>query len=157
MPTVTTVQTASADSLDRKLPALQSAGNALGLRPPPAGWIRSLRTALGMSATALANRMQVSLASVLGYEKAEQSGSISISTLRRVADALDADLVVAIVPRKTVQRTLREQAEAVARDELRAVVQTMRLEDQEVGALDTKQEFERLVQDLMRTPRKLWR
>jgi predicted DNA-binding mobile mystery protein A len=121
------------------------------------GWIRSLRTALGMSATALAKRLNVSLATLLGYEKAEQSGSISISTMRRIADALDADLIVALIPRRSVKTTLRERAEAIAREELRAVVQTMRLEDQEVGAQETKEQFEHIVHELMRTPRKLWR
>jgi predicted DNA-binding mobile mystery protein A len=152
-----TVQIASADALDRQLPALQSAGQMLGQARPAVGWIRALRVALGMTATALAKRMHVSTATVLGYEKAEQSGSISISTLMRIAEALDADLVVAMVPRKNVQATLREKAGAIAREEIKAVTQTMRLEDQEVGAEDTKQQFELLVQDLMRTPRKLWR
>jgi predicted DNA-binding mobile mystery protein A len=153
---VAIVQAVSAENLDRQLPDLQNAARTLALRPTM-GWIRSLRTALGMSATALAKRLRVSHSTLAGYEKAEQSGRIQLETLRRIADALDADLVVALIPRKSVQATLRDRAEAIARDEMQAVVQTMRLEDQEVSARATNQEFEQLVQDLVREPRKLWR
>ena len=153
---MSSVRTLSAEVLDRQLPAIREAARTLDLRPPK-GWIRSLRTALGMSATALAKRLRVSHPTILEYEKAEQSGRIQIETLRRVGDALDADLVIALIPRKTVQASLRMRAEEIARDEMKAVVQTMRLENQEVDAQATRQEFDQLVLDLMREPRKLWR
>ena len=52
---------------------------------------------------------------------------------------------------------MQARAEAIAREELKVVVQTMRLEDQEVDAQATKRQFEHLVEEMVRTPQRLWR
>jgi len=153
---VTLAQKTSASNLDRQLPALQSAAKTLNLRPPK-GWIAALRTALGMSGTFLARRLGVSHSTLIDYEKAELSGRIQLETLRRVADALDADVVVALVPRKSVQEMLHERAREIAREEMAAVVQTMGLENQQVDSRVTEAQFEELVSKLVSEPRKLWR
>jgi predicted DNA-binding mobile mystery protein A len=153
---VPNLQSATAEVLDRQLPALQAAAQTLRTRPPR-GWIAAIRTALGLSSTALAKRLKVSHSTVLEYEKSEVSGSITLQTLRRVADALDAELIVALVPRKSMATTLRERADSIAREEMRAVIHTMRLEDQEVESEATREEYEKLVTSLLSHPRKLWR
>jgi predicted DNA-binding mobile mystery protein A len=153
---VSNAQSAAAELLDRQLPALQAAANTLRSRPPR-GWIAAIRTALGMSSTALAKLHTVSQPTILEYEKGEMRGSITLQTLGRVADALDAELIVALIPRKSVAATLRARAESIARDEMRAVVHTMRLEDQEVEGQATREEYEKLVTSFLTNPRKLWR
>jgi predicted DNA-binding mobile mystery protein A len=110
-----------------------------------------------MSRIALAKLLKVSQQTINDYEKGEVSGSITLETLRRVADALDAELIVALVPRKSVAATLRARAESIARDEMRAVIHTMRLEDQEVESEASRDEYEKLVAALLTHPRKLWR
>lgn len=150
------LQSATAELLDRQLPALQAAAKELRTRPPK-GWIAAIRTALGITSTALAKRLKVGHSTILEYEKGEVSGSITLQTLGRVAEALDAELIVALVPRTSVEATLRARAESIAREEMRAVVHTMRLEDQEVESEATREEYERLVSSLLAFPRKLWR
>jgi predicted DNA-binding mobile mystery protein A len=152
---VSNVQTDTAELLDRQLPALQAAATTLRLRPAR-GWIAAIRTALGMSSTALAKRLKVGHSTILEYEKGEVSGSITLQTLRRVADALDAEVIVALIPRKSAAATLRARAEAIAREEMRAVIHTMRLEDQEVESEASRAEYEKLVTSLLAHPRKLW-
>jgi predicted DNA-binding mobile mystery protein A len=110
-----------------------------------------------MTSTALARELKVRHSTILEYEKGEVSGSITLQTLARVADALDAELIVALVPRKSVAATLRARAESIAGEEMRAVVNTMRLEDQEVESGATHEEYENLVTSLLAFPRKLWR
>lgn len=149
-------QSATAELLDRQLPALQAAAKALRSRPPR-GWVEAIRTALGMSRVALAKLLKVSQQTVNEYEKGEVSGSITLETLRRVADALDAELIVALIPRKSAAATLRARAESIAREEMRAVIHTMRLEDQEVESEASREEYEKLVTSLLTHPRKLWR
>jgi transcriptional regulator with XRE-family HTH domain len=85
------LRTSNAQILDRKRTELQAAAAALRQRPVK-GWVHALRSALGMSVTVLARRLGVSHSTVLSYEKAELTGRIQIDTLRRVADALDAEL-----------------------------------------------------------------
>jgi predicted DNA-binding mobile mystery protein A len=150
------LQSATAELLDRQLPALQAAANALRARPLK-GWIAAIRTALGMTSTALASRLNVRHSTILQYEKGEVNGTITLETLGRVADALDAELIVAVVPRKSTAATLRARAESIARGEMRAVIQTMRLEDQEVESDASREEYEKLVTTLLANPRKLWR
>lgn len=150
------LRTTSAQIFDRKFSDFQAAAAVLRYRPVK-GWIRAIRSALGMSVTALAERLGVSHSTVLSQEKAELTGRIQIDTLRRIADALDAELIVAMVPRKPIDETLRERAREIARQEMSSTVQSMRLENQEVDANATKEQFETLVENLVREPKKLWR
>lgn len=148
-------QADAAALLDRKLLELQAAALVLKSRPPK-GWVSAIRTALGMSSLAFAKRLNVSQPTAYQYEKSEAQGTISLETLRRIAEALDADLVVALVPRKTVAETLRARAETIAREEMLAVVRTMQLEAQEVDADATREDYRKLVKTLLSNPRKLW-
>ena len=150
------LRTSSAQIFDRRFSELQAAAAVLRARPAK-GWIHAIRSALGMSATVLAQRLGVRHSTVLAYEKAELSGRIQIDTLRRVADALEAELLVVVVPRKPIGDTLRARAREIAQQEMRATVQSMRLEDQEVTAAETKAQFDLLVENLVREPNKLWR
>jgi predicted DNA-binding mobile mystery protein A len=145
----------AAELLDARLPALQTAAGALKDRPH-GGWIYALRTALGLSTAALAKLLNVSQPTVFKYEKGEVNGTITLETLGRVAAALDADLVVAIVPRKPIALTLRARAETLAREEMGAVVRTMQLEAQAVDEAQTRKDQERLVDALLTKPKKLW-
>jgi len=131
---------------DRSLPALQRVARSLAGGMPDSGWIKSLRTLLGMSASSLARRLGIAHSGLLKLEKGELSGSITLSSLRRVANAMNADFVYAIVPRRPVVETIHEQARRIAR--------------QRAQGLDSEQ-FERKVEELTRIlesrPRRVWR
>jgi predicted DNA-binding mobile mystery protein A len=114
-------------ALDRKLAGLRPADK---FAAPPKGWIKAVREALGMSQTDLARRMQVAQATVVAAERSEAGGKIQLDTLRRVADAMDCELVYALVPRHGLDSTLRDAAREKLSPHLRAVSQTMSLEDQ---------------------------
>jgi predicted DNA-binding mobile mystery protein A len=100
---------------------------------PLKGWIRSVREALGMSGRQLAERIQVEPSRIPEMEKAETHGNITMKSLRRAADAMDCELVYAFVPRTSLETSLRMQAEKSARDNLKNVSHTMRLEDQGIS------------------------
>lgn len=128
---------------------------AIGRRPP-AGWIRAIRDALGMSGADLAKRMGVSQPRVAQMEKAEVLGDIKISTLERVADALGCDLVYALVPRSgSLEADVRTQARAKAVEQAGRAAHTMRLEDQAADA-DLRPLVDELVESLIHS-RQLWR
>src|SRR5262245_27532719 len=71
---------------------------------PPRGWVRAIRDALGMSSRQLANRMGQSQPAVTKLERSEASGGARLDSLRRAADALDCDLVYALVPRTSLEQ-----------------------------------------------------
>lgn len=113
---------------------------------PRRGWLRAIRTALGMTSGQLARRLGTSQSSVIEYEKREAAGTITLATLRRAAAAMDCDLVYAVVPRRPLREIVEDQATVVARRKLESVAHSMKLEDQ--GVSDNA--MQRQVQDLAR-------
>jgi predicted DNA-binding mobile mystery protein A len=100
---------------------------------PPRGWVRAVREALGMTAAVLAARMGTSAGAVTRLEQSEAADRIQLDTLRRAADALGCDLVYLLVPRRPLTTVVRDRAHELARRQVEAVEQTMRLEDQATG------------------------
>lgn len=126
--------------------------------PPPAGWIRAVRTAIGMSLQQLGNRLSVTRQSVQSIERREKEGTVTVKALREAAAALDMQLVYGFVPRDgsldaLINRRARELAEEIV---LRAS-QTMKLEDQENTARRIEAAIrERAAQIRQEMPRSLW-
>lgn len=116
--------------LDDRLKNIPSPGD---LARPHKGWIRAIRDALGMSASELASRMGVRQQTVSDIERSEQLDSIQLKTLERAADAMDCQLVYALVPNTSLDEAVRTQARHKATQHLIAVAHHSRLEDQAVS------------------------
>lgn len=125
--------------------------------PPPKGWIRAIRDAIGMSARQLAARIGISQQSVARIEKDELAGSVTIKTMRKVAEGLDCIFVCGFVPRSSLEDALRRQAEKVAASRLARASHTMALENQALDAKENKNVLSEMVDDLVATlPPNLW-
>ena len=90
---------------------------------PPRGWIKAIREALGMTTKQLAQRLGVVQSRVVAIEKAETSGSITLDSLERAAQALDCRLVYMLVPRRPLQNLVEQRAKALAKNRLAVVKQ----------------------------------
>jgi predicted DNA-binding mobile mystery protein A len=90
----------------------------------------AIREALGMSARDLAHRIGVADSTIVRLEASERAGTVQLNSLRRAADALDCDLVYALVPRRPLDEIVQEQARRQAVKVLTSVHHTMLLEDQ---------------------------
>lgn len=124
---------------------------------PSKGWIRAIRDALGMTSAQLAQRLDVSQPRVIALEKAEANGTVTLNTLQQAAEALGCRLVYALVPEKSLERTVRERVDQVAKQKLAAVQQTMRLEDQSVSSKRANEDVRRQFADVLRShPARLW-
>ncbi|HCL06236.1 MAG TPA: mobile mystery protein A [Chitinophagaceae bacterium] len=98
---------------------------------PPTGWIKAIRTALGMSMQQLGNKLNVSRQGVMDMEKREKDGSISIRSLREIAGAMDMQLVYAFVPNDgSLDALIEKRATALATEIVMRTAQTMQLENQ---------------------------
>jgi predicted DNA-binding mobile mystery protein A len=139
--------------LDKRLLALKPEDR---FRPPPKGWLRAIRDALGMSGVQFAQRLRVSPQSVDALEKSEAIGTIRLNTLRRAAEALDCQLVYALVPNRSLEGAVRERARNIALRELSRVEHSMALEDQGVGDTDLEERVQDYVRELL-NERELWR
>jgi len=94
-----------AAELDRRLEGFRAAQQ---IPRPREGWIRAIREAGGVSAGELGRVLGVSRQLPLQFEKAEADDSITLKSLRNVANALGCDLVYALVPRAGSMRELVE-------------------------------------------------
>lgn len=116
--------------LDARLLPLRSQLGALAV--PRGGWLRAIRTALGMSLEDVAERLGTTRSSAARVEASEQRATIQLDTLRRVAEALNCELVYALVPKLPLDEAVENERIRLAR-QLSAKVQThMALEGQHV-------------------------
>src|ERR1035441_2509893 len=120
--------------LDRRLEPYQAAQK---ISRPPKGWIRAIRQALGVSSGEVARRLKTSRQLPLQLEKRETDDRITLKSLRAVANALDCDLVYALVPRgESLKELMEMRARAEAKKHVLGVEHSMALENQEVGKID---------------------
>jgi predicted DNA-binding mobile mystery protein A len=140
--------------LDRRLAPLRKSDD---LQRPPRGWIRAIREALGLSTTQLGKRLGVTQSRIPRIEQGEVADTLTLKTLRSVAEAMDCTLVYAIVPNRPLDDVLRHRAEEVADRQLGWSNQTMTLENQALGRREQQTERERLISELLRNDiRRLW-
>lgn len=140
--------------LDKRFAALRP---LLKSQRPPKGWLRAIRGALGMTTAQFGRRLGVSQPWIVELEQSEASGSVTLNTLQRAAEALDCRLVYALVPERPLAETVRERADLIAARLTDAVAQSMRLEDQEVKSKKAAKELHRQqVERLLRRPARLW-
>jgi predicted DNA-binding mobile mystery protein A len=98
---------------------------------PPTGWIKAIRTALGMSMQQLGNKLSVSKQGILDIEKREKEGSITIKSLKEIARALDMQLVYGFVPNDgSLDALIEKRATELATQIVLRTANTMKLEDQ---------------------------
>lgn len=133
----TTLRTRARTRLDERLSVLREAE----LAPPPKGWIKAIREALGMTGQQFASRMGIKPPSVVDLEKSEALGTVQLKTLSRAADALGCKLVYAIVPKTSLQDAVDARARKIAMHALRRVAHTMKLENQAVDEADLERQI----------------
>lgn len=122
------------------------------MESPPYGWIRSIRLALGMAGVDLARRMGIAPSSLSALEDSETADTISLNSLRRAANAMDCDLVYAIVPRAELGEVLKNRARTLAEEELG---DSPLLSPAERERRDRKRDS--LITELLRKPSRLWK
>lgn len=124
---------------------------------PVKGWVRAIREALGMSGKQLASRLQVSQPRIPRLEQDELTGAVSLKTMRQAAEAMDCIFVYAIIPRTSLEETVREQARKVATARIERVAHSMLLEAQSLSVTEQRLSLEAAVEELVREmPKELW-
>lgn len=111
-----------------------------------------------MPAAYLARRLGVVPSTVLRLETSEADDTISLASLRRMAEALDCELHYALVPRRSIAQTLEAQAGKVARERMTTVAHTMALEAQATTPEALDAQVQEMADSLLRgSRRELWR
>jgi len=77
--------------------------------------------------------------------------------MRQVAESLDCVFVYALVPRSSLEETVKTQARVVAAGRLQRVSHTMLLEAQGLTSEEQQASLDTAIEELVReTPRDLW-
>ena len=135
--------------LDKQLKEWQAISKKYG--KPRAGWIKTLRVALSMSAEQFADRLGLTRGRVNQLEKSEVHDAVTLWSLKEAANALGCELVYAIVPKgsSTLEDIIKTRAEQVAKERVARVAHSMSLEAQSVDADTLKSQKDVLAKSLM--------
>lgn len=129
-----------------------------GETPPRGGWLRAIRTALGISTGQLARRLGVAQQAIVKFEQNEAASKITLESLERVAKALGCRVVYAVIPEKPLGVVRRARALVLAEALVRRGEHSMKLEAQGVSRSERERQRKRLAEQLLHgSPRKLWR
>ena len=124
---------------------------------PFKGWIRAVRNALGMSGRQLAARMGVTKQRVSFIEKQEIDCTVTLRTMQKTAESLDCVFVYCLVPRKSLEETVRNQARQVAVKRLARASHSMSLEGQALGKEENKGILSNMIEEIVNEfPSSLW-
>ena len=111
---------------------------------PPTGWIKAIRTAIGMSMLQLGNKLCISKQGILDMEKREKDGSITIRSLKEIGRVLDMQLVYGFVPNDgSLDALIEKRATEIATKIVVRTSNTMKLEDQG----NSKQRIEKAIKE----------
>jgi predicted DNA-binding mobile mystery protein A len=117
------------NQLDAKIKRLNT--SSIG-ELPSTGWIKATRLALGMSQEQLGKKLQITRQSVQELEKREKEGTITLKTLKEVANALDIQLVYGFIPNQgSLEALIEKKANELATRIVMRTSNTMKLEDQQ--------------------------
>lgn len=145
------------NQLDRQLKEWQELRNKYG--KPKAGWIKTIRIALSMTAEQLASRLGLTRGRINQLESAEVQNSVSLRTLQEAANALGCELIYAIVPKGTssLENIINTRAKEIAKERVARVAHTMSLEAQSVDTNALKTQQDELTNSLtIHLNKKLW-
>ena len=111
---------------------------------PSQGWIKTIRNFFGMTTVQLAKRLDINQSRIVRMEKNEKN--IKISTMERIADALNCDFFYTFIPRKNIDEIIHSQAKKKALKILNKVNTNMGLENQ---LSENNDMLEELIQELI--------
>ncbi len=120
------------------------------------GWIRYIRTLLGMSSRQLAKRLDVTPPSISMAENQEIEGAVTLKRMQKFADALECDFVYGFIPRKDIKELIQERATQKATEILNKSMIMMELEDQSVELLkENKKQLNKMI-EMIKNDKYLW-
>ncbi len=110
-----------------------------------------------MTARQLGNRLGIAQQGVSRIETQELNGRVTIKTMHRMAKALDCLFVYGLVPKTSLEETVRQQARKVARQRLEQATQNIKNEKQALSEDEKEKVIANLADALIQTlPSTFW-
>ncbi|MDR1598185.1 MAG: mobile mystery protein A [Holosporales bacterium] len=140
------------NQLDKQLDQIKCVAT---LARPIYGWIKTIRSVIGMTSKQFAKRLGIAQSRVSAIERGEIEDALTLKTLREAAGALNCRLVYFLVPEKTLKEMVQEQVVKFVKSETQGVAHSMTLEDQ--GVDDFAEFIQAQVEDVLaKKSNKIW-
>lgn len=128
------------------------------IQKPQGGWLKLIRTTIGMGTRVLGQRTGVTQSRVTAVEQSEVDGTVTLATLKKMANGLDCELIYFLLPKHKSLAEFRSKhahAKALALDNY--AEQQMALEKQGTSKEFKDGSIERLKEDFLKDwPRDFW-
>jgi predicted DNA-binding mobile mystery protein A len=140
--------------LDRQLSDLRS---VLNLTRPLYGWLKTIRNALGMTSRQFAQRMGVAQARASAIESGEIEDSLTLKTIKEASAALNCRFVYFLIPEKSLEEIVNEQAVKFVKSSTESVAHSMTLENQGIAPEDANDFIKIKAEEIMqKNSAKIW-
>lgn len=125
---------------------------------PTIGWVKTIRTSLGMSLEQLGHKLGITKQSAQNIEKREAEGSITIKALEETAKALEMKLVYGFAPLDgSIEKLIEKKAKKLAFEIVMRTSGSMKLEDQENTPERIQKAISERTKEIMdEIPKKIW-
>jgi predicted DNA-binding mobile mystery protein A len=125
---------------------------------PSMGWVKTIRTSIGMSLEQLGDKLGITKQSAQNLEKREREGSITIKALNEAGKAIDMRLVYGFVPIDgSIENLIERKAKKIATEIVMRTSSTMKLEDQENSSERIEKAINERTKELVEEmPKILW-
>jgi len=121
------------------------------------GWLKTVRKALGMSGTQLAKRLGVTKGQISQTESGELSGSATLKTMQKMAQAMDCRFIYAVVPEHEIEEIIKKRAYQKAREQIKHASTQMALEAQSLNDEQLNYAIDQLASEIIeKMPSDLW-
>lgn len=143
------------EHLEKKIEPFKKAGSVI---TPQIGWIKTIRTTLGMSLEQLGKKLHINRSSVSRMETRESSGSITINKMEEVGRAMGMKFIYGFVPIDgSIDKLIEKKAKNLATEIVMRTSGNMKLEDQENSPGRIRKAIEEKTKEIMEEmPKKLW-
>jgi predicted DNA-binding mobile mystery protein A len=137
----------------------ESLKNLRNLEVPLKGWIYKVRNTLDITFSYIANRLNTSPQVIKKFEQNEAEGSITINSLRKVAEAMDCNLVYAFVPKDgSFENLIDNKTDRVSEYIISRTSNSMNLEMQKLNKSAISKQKKQMKHDLVKDNLKnLWK
>ena len=143
------------EQLDQKLEAFSKTKEII---IPERGWINTIRTTFNMTMAQLGSKLKITRQGVKRIEESEANGTITINSLKDVANALEMKFVYGFIPKDgSIENLINLKAEKLARKIVLRTNQNMKLENQGISEDKIDASIIDLANEIKREMRKsLW-
>ena len=143
------------EQLDQKLEAFSKTKEII---IPERGWINTIRTTFNMTMAQLGSKLKITRQGVKRIEESEANGTITINSLKDVANALEMKFLYGFIPKEgSIENLINLKAEKLARKIVLRTNQNMKLENQGISEDKIDASIIDLANEIKREMRKsLW-